>query len=76
MYAPFQLKKKREREKMYINTHTRHPQKMSKKVIKLIICWLKGGNLVVRTSDTGKRGLLFFLFFFFFTCDVLAIQQI
>ena len=51
---------------MYINTHTRHPQKMSKKVIKLIICWLKGGNLVVRTSDTGKRGLLFIFFFFFY----------
>lgn len=35
---------------------------MPKKVIKLIICWLKGGNLVVRTSDTGMRGLLFIFF--------------
>lgn len=53
---------------MYINTHTRHPQKMPKKVIKLIICWLKGGNLVVRTSDTGMRGLLFTIFFFYLWC--------
>ena len=40
---------------MYINTHTRHPQKMSKKVIKLIICWLKGGNLVVRGQGKKKK---------------------
>lgn len=50
---------------MYRHAQTYTPQRrIPKEVIKLIICWLKGGNVVVKTEDIGMGGLSLTVFLF------------